>query len=384
MSFDATRSAASVEAILASATATDAAATVSTEGSACGSVDEFPGAVEQRARRVDPDLQFAGDRDRIGIVTRPVDACIFAGPSGVANELNRVGERRLGDALLDRGVHDLCERAHRGRTLEQRGERQNGERMHLHIVEQRRARAGGPLTEAAPIVDDRDPFRVPRHEGDRADIVLVIGDDRDPMGEQHAGRIELAAVEAIDGAIAREAGRVVVRSLGAGFRERVAEPLARQHASVEEALLLLCPLQTQALEHEEVVLRDLADRAVGARERGDHTRDGSRTHAGPAISLRHSDGEQARIGEEVHLLVREDAVAIAGGGAFRKFRGNLLGDRKRLRVVADSSRRPRAQGRRAKLSDVVFDCRELRRSCEACLRQQGDVSSRRGAGARRR
>ena len=142
---------------------------------------------------------------------------------------------------------------------------------------------------------------------------------------------------------------MVVRSLGAGFRERVAEPFARQHTSVEEALLLLCPLETQALEHEEVILRNLADRAVGARERSDHTRHGSRTHAGPAISLRHSDREQARIGEEVHLLVRENAVAIAGGGAFRKFRGNLLGDRKRLRVVADAARRPGAQGRRREI-----------------------------------
>ena len=76
------------------------------------SVDEFPGAVEQRARRVNPDLQFAGDRDRIGVVTGQVDACIFGGTSGVANELNRIRERGLGDTLLDRRVHDLGERAH--------------------------------------------------------------------------------------------------------------------------------------------------------------------------------------------------------------------------------------------------------------------------------
>ena len=38
-----------------------------------------------------------------GVVTGPVDACILGGTSGVANELNRVGERRLGDGLFDRG-----------------------------------------------------------------------------------------------------------------------------------------------------------------------------------------------------------------------------------------------------------------------------------------
>ena len=52
-------------------------------------------------------------------------------------------------------------------------------------------------------------------------------------------------------------------------------------------------------------------------------------HAGPAMRFRDSDREQACIGEEVHLLVREKAVAISSRGAFRKFRGNLLGDRKR-------------------------------------------------------
>jgi len=56
------------------------------------------------------------------------------------------------------------------------------------------------------------------------------------------------------------------------------------------------------------------------------------------MRFRDSDREQTRIGEELHLLVGENAVAIAGRGAFRKFRGKLLGDRKRLRVVADSAR----------------------------------------------
>src|ERR1700722_14465768 len=134
--------------------------------------------------------------------------------------------------------------------------------MPLHIVEQCRARTGGPLTKAAPIVDDCDPFRVPRHESDGADIVLVIGDDRDPVSEQHADGIELAPVEAMNRTIAAEPRRVFVRSLCTSPREGVPEPLTRQHAFVEEALLLLRPLETQAFEHEEVVLRYLADRAV--------------------------------------------------------------------------------------------------------------------------
>src|ERR1700733_1319954 len=114
--------------------------------------------------------------------------------------------------------------------------------MHLDIVEQRCARAGGSLTEAAPIVDDCDPFRFPRHESDAADIVLVVGDDRDPMSEQYAGRIELAAVETKDRPVPAEPRGAVMRSLGPILGERFAEPSARQHTSVEEALLLLRPL----------------------------------------------------------------------------------------------------------------------------------------------
>ena len=49
-----------------------------------------------------------------------------------------------------------------------------------------------------------------------------------------------------------------------------------------------------------------------------------------------AEGEQAGVGDEVHLLVRENALTIASDGAFRKFRGNLLGDGKRFCVVVDS------------------------------------------------
>src|ERR1700722_3413572 len=240
--------------------------------------------------------------------------------------------------------------------------------MHLHIVKQRRARASGSLTKAAPVVDDRDALRFARHESEGADIVVVIGDDRDPMGEQHAGRIELATVETVDRAVSRDARRMVVSRLGAGSRERVAEPLARQNTSVEEALLLFRALQAQPLDHEKVVLRDLADRSVGARERGDHARNGSRTHAGAAVSLRHGDREQTRVGDELHLLVREDAISITGGGAYGKFCGNFLGHCKRLRVVSNPAGWRAPQGRRTKFIGVDVKRRERGRH-EGSLRR---------------
>ena len=54
----------------------------------------------------------------------------------------------------------------------------------------------------------------------------------------------------------------------------------------------------------------------------------------------------------------QNAISVARGGAFRKFRGNLLGDGKRFCVVVDLARRSSAQGRREKFGEVVFDCRE--------------------------
>ena len=53
--------------------------------------------------------------------------------------MNRVGERRLGDALLDRRVHDLREWPHRGRPFEQCLEGQDGEWVDLDIVQHCRA-----------------------------------------------------------------------------------------------------------------------------------------------------------------------------------------------------------------------------------------------------
>src|ERR1700733_14768766 len=111
--------------------------------------------------------------------------------------------------------------------------------MDLDVFEDCRYRAGAPLPEAGPVVDDRDPLCLPRHEGEGAVMVVIIGDNRDPMGEQHAGRIEFATIQPVESAVACEPRGVILGSLGAGLGERVAKPLAGQHAAVEETLLLL-------------------------------------------------------------------------------------------------------------------------------------------------
>ena len=92
------------------------------------------------------------------------------------------------------------------------------------------------------------------------------------MGEEHAGRVEFLAVEPIAVAVRGEA-RVAwsCAVLVPMFRQGIADALAGEHAVVEEALLLLAALEAQRFQHEEMVLRDLADRAVGAGEERDHS-----------------------------------------------------------------------------------------------------------------
>ena len=62
------------------------------------------------------------------------------------------------------------------------------------------------------------------------------------MGEQHAGRIEFATVQPVEGAGAREAGGVILRGFRAGLGERVTESLAGEHPTIKEALLRFRPL----------------------------------------------------------------------------------------------------------------------------------------------
>jgi len=47
--------------------------------------------------------------------------------------------------------------------------------------------------------------------------------------------------------------------LGADFRQGIAEPLAGKRPLIEETFLFLATLQPQPFQHEEMILRDLAD-----------------------------------------------------------------------------------------------------------------------------
>ena len=95
-----------------------------------------------------------------------------------------------------------------------------------------------------------------------------------------------------------------------------------------------------------MVLRDLADRAVGAGEQRDDARHGPGLHLGAAVGLRHRDGEEPGIRELVELGMREDAVAVAPAAPSREFGRDLAGDRERLGIVADAVAARRGRGTR--------------------------------------
>ena len=119
------------------------------------------------------------------------------------------------------------------------------------------------MAEARPVIDDANPLCIPRHQSDRPTIIVVIGNDRDPMREKDARRIELSPIEPVDIAIAHQARGMIVRRFRSSFGQRVADTLARKDATVKETLLLFGALKPQAFQHEEMVLRYLSDRTVG-------------------------------------------------------------------------------------------------------------------------
>jgi hypothetical protein len=97
----------------------------------------------------------------------------------------------------------------------------------------------------------------------------------------------------------------------ADLGERITETLAGQHALIKKALLLDTAAHAQHFQRVEMVLRNLAERAI---RRGDDRRDfGKRTvaHASAAVFARHRDTPQAARDEGVELGPRQPSLSVA-------------------------------------------------------------------------
>ena len=160
-------------------------------------IDESAGPLEQRARCVDPDLEFAGSGDRIGIFAGVVDAGVLPGPRGGAHEARpcpRAPPRRCPASIAACMIwaNGPIEVGRSNNALNERTEKGWTSTSSRTVVPEPVTRCPKPDQSSTIVI----ALGLARHEGDRADVVVVIGDDRDPMGEEHAGRIEFAAVQA--------------------------------------------------------------------------------------------------------------------------------------------------------------------------------------------
>ncbi len=210
---------------------------------------------------------------------------------------------------------------------------------HVHIREAHGPARGAALPDAVPVVDDRDPEGVVRDEGRGEAVVRGECEDRDPMGEQGTGGVVLGAgqgVRAVGAGL--QTGGELQRVPGALLREGVAEPASCQQLGVEEVPLTGRAVLLQHLHEEEVVLRNLADAAVGRGQQPDDLPEGARADLGTAMGAGHRDAQQPGGGQPVELGARQDAFGVAQSGVAGELGGQLGRDGDRLGVVGDHLR----------------------------------------------
>jgi hypothetical protein len=113
----------------------------------------------------------------------------------------------------------------------------------------------------------------------------------------------------------------------AALHECVAKALACQRPCEQVALLSLAALHADHLKRVIVVLRNLAERAVGRRNQRHDLRERCARDARAAEFARHGDTPQTRLGKTRQLFIRGTPLSIA----LRRFTSKCL--RKRARHV---------------------------------------------------
>ncbi|KEH11618.1 hypothetical protein GY15_27085 [Delftia sp. 670] len=125
-----------------------------------------------------------------------------------------------------------------------------------------------------------------------------------------ARAIELAPLHEPAAAVAQQPGaalEVAVADLG----QRIAQAFAAQHTVIEEGLLRGRSAHAQHFQRVVVVLRNVAEVAIGRRNQGNGPRQRGRGHARAAVLPGNGDAPQAALAELLHLLPGQQAVAVA-------------------------------------------------------------------------
>ncbi|MGC0360152.1 hypothetical protein RKD25_007441 [Streptomyces sp. SAI-124] len=122
---------------------------------------------------------------------------------------------------------------------------------------------------------------------------------------------------------------------GARLGLGVAEAASGEQLGEEELPLLVAALAADHLGVDEVALRDLGEARVGGGEQPEDLGDGGRADVRSPVFGGDGDGEQPGGGETLHLLARQPALGVPGGGTRAELLGERRGDREGLRVVGD-------------------------------------------------
>ncbi len=300
----------------ASATAMEAAATLSAVGSAVAASSTRPERRSSSASAARLHVRRQAARwpiQRQRIVAGLVDAGVDPGPGALADETQGVLEGAAGDPGVDGRVQNLRERADGGRALEGVLERDHVVLADLRAIEHHAAAAGGALAEAGPVVDDFEPGAVARDEGQLLEALVVDRQRRNALRIQRAGAVELAAVNAQAAVLALEARGAIMGGTRADLRQRVAEAHAGQHLGEQAGLsAAVVAVHPQHFEGIEMVLRNLPQRAVGGGDDGDHPRHGDAGDARAAILARHGDAPQAGgLEKSSKFCMRQAPLAVA-------------------------------------------------------------------------
>ncbi|CAD9226246.1 hypothetical protein BCEN4_540020 [Burkholderia cenocepacia] len=239
----------------------------------------------------------------------------------VAHELARVAHDRMADAGQRRDVEQLVER---GLVLEAAREIDHVVRVDRRILETRRAAAGGGLAEAVPVVL-ADHARLRGRDGDDhvAAVVRALREHIDPVGEQAAGAVELAAVQHEPAVVLRHLRDGLAERHVAGFRPRIADELAAREA-VEPGRALRPGRRIQPiLDEREMSAQRLRQIGIGGGQFGQQPEQLRQRCARAAGARRQPDRAEAGRLQPADRLVRQFAVAFALGGAG----GDALEDR---------------------------------------------------------
>ncbi|QUN56380.1 hypothetical protein KEH58_19990 [Burkholderia cenocepacia] len=227
----------------------------------------------------------------------------------------------MADAGERRDVEQLVER---GLVLEAAREIDHVVRIDRRVLETRRTAAGGRLAETVPVVL-ADHARLRGRDGDDhvAAVVRALREHVDPVGEQAAGAVELAAVQHEPAVLLRYLRDGLAERHVAGFRPCIADQLAARETVEPGRPLRAVRCVQPVLDEREMSAQRLRQIGIGGGQLGQQPEQLRQRRAGAARARRQPYRAEARRFQPADRLVRQFAAAFAFGGAG----GDTLEDR---------------------------------------------------------